>query len=160
MYYVAFREKRKQGGRKVSGIVGRFDCKDHQRVTGTLQTTGSGSAAINAPQPLHPVKASTFCSYKAAFRCIYKHQIAHQQTSLNFESIWQQSLKVLTRYVTTREPKKQRATHQEKYDTEFANYKMVEQCGHIESELWQLCLDATTGERRIHNKRKVEKARS
>jgi hypothetical protein len=144
MYYVAFREKRKQGGRKVSGIVGRFDAKEYQRVTGTLQTTGSGSAAINAPQTLHPVKASTFCSYKAAIRCIYKHQIAHQQTSLNFESIWQQSLEDLTRYVTTREPKKRRATHQEKYDTEFANYKMVEQYGHIESELWQLCLDATT----------------
>lgn len=147
MYYVAFREKRKQGGRRsrgVRGIVPKFDMEEYKRVTNGLQALGSGSNPINAPQTREPISEATFMSYKAAIKSIYKEQIARQQTSLNFDAIWQQSLDELVKHVKTRLPKQRKAFYHEKFDNEFANYTMVDHYGDIEEELWRLCHDSST----------------
>jgi hypothetical protein len=147
MYYVSFREQRKRGGKRHRGVRwtnAKFDFQEYERVTGCLQAIGSGCDSTNAPQTRHPIGEATFKLYKAAIRSIYKHQIARQQTSLNFDAIWQQSLDELGNYVKARGPKQRKATFQEKYDTEFANYTMVEHYSAIEAQLWQLCRDSNS----------------
>jgi Centromere DNA-binding protein complex CBF3 subunit, domain 2 len=136
MFFQAFRELKKRGGRRTDG--GKFDRASYNQVMAAFDGEPR-SPGENAPMPIQsmkPISWSSFDQYKQIIRKIYRTQVLEQVNSLEWERIWQQPLIDLSKQVKLRVPFVRKATYQEKITAEFAPYTIVERYPDIEKELW------------------------
>ena len=136
MFYHAFRNLKKRGGRRVG--VARFDYTGYREVMSNF-TGDPRSPGDNGPLPIQAVKPiswSSFDQYKQIIKRIYKTQKLEKVLALQWDEIWQSPLEDLSKQVKTRAPLVRRANYLEKVTAEFAPYTIVERYGEIEQELW------------------------
>jgi Centromere DNA-binding protein complex CBF3 subunit, domain 2/Transcriptional activator of glycolytic enzymes len=136
MYYQAFREKKKCGGRSKRAIEEeeRFDKAQFDEI---MKTYGASAGPLIAyPTPINPIAKSTFESYKAVIKLIHTEQEARRVCGLHWSQIWLNPCNHLHKLVKERAPMIKKLTYQEKVDGEFAPYTIVERYEEIEEELW------------------------
>ena len=80
MFYQAFREKRRTGGRRQNSQLNFFDVDAYNNV---MESTGAttGGTVVNFPTPEKPTGPAVFNAYKAVMRKIYKKQVAQRVLS-------------------------------------------------------------------------------
>lgn len=136
MFYHAFRDLKKRGGRKSTGAP-RFVRAEYDRVLGPFDGTPRSPGQTPAPvQSLKPISHHSFGQYKQVIRKIFRSQQMENTNSLHWEQIWKKSLDELSEQVKARVPFVKRATYQEKVTAGFAPYTIVEKYPDIEQALW------------------------
>ena len=136
MYYQAFREKKKSGGKRRAQDQPAFDLEGYNGIISRLSSPGSGDDATAYPAPLNPINPCTFDQYKATFRRIYSVQKAKGYLAAQWDDIWTRDLNDLRKHVLNRAPKRKKETYQEKVTGEFSPYTYVGNFDSIEQELW------------------------
>ena len=136
MFYQAFRNQKKRGGKRVTENSIRFDPVDYNLITTKYQTWKLGNSNVEPPEPALPVQNSTMDQYKAVFRKLHKQQSAQRVTSSHWEQIWTLPLENLHKLVKQRRQSVRKATYAEKLEAEFAPYAAVDKYDKLEHELW------------------------
>jgi hypothetical protein len=136
MFYQAFRNQKKRGGKRVTENSIRFDPVDYNLITTKYQTWMLGNSNVEPPEPALPVQNSTMDQYKAVFRKLHKQQSAQRVTGSHWEQIWTLPLENLHKLVKQRRQKVRKATYAEKLEAEFAPYAAVDKLDKLEHELW------------------------
>jgi hypothetical protein len=137
MFYQAFRNQKKRGGKRGTENSIRFDPVDYELVTKTYQTWMLGNSNAEPPEPKIPVQNSTMDQYKAVFRKVHKQQSAQRVTSSHWEQIWTLPLENLHKLVKQRRQSVRKCNYAEKLEAEFAPYAAVDKLDELEHELWK-----------------------
>ena len=137
MSYVAFREKRKRGGKKKEGNNDKiFDFEEYKQVMSSISSVNASGLVANCPQPDQPVGKASFDLYKATIKRIYHIQKSKGHLVANWDDLWTDHCKNLKKIVYERAPKLKKANYEEKVDATFQPYIMVERFPDIEESLW------------------------
>jgi hypothetical protein len=139
MFYQSFREQKTRGGNANKARLDQGVYFDMEQFLGIMDAYGSVSAGplVAYPQPLKPISAKTFESYRAVLKQIHVEQEARRVCSFTWEQLWTSPCKQLHRHVKERAPMLKKLTYQEKVDGEFAPYAIVERYEEIEQVLWE-----------------------
>jgi Centromere DNA-binding protein complex CBF3 subunit, domain 2 len=133
LFWTAFREQKKRGGKKTDKPP-VFDADAYDEVCASFS---NGSVVVNYPNPTKPVCESTFVQYKAVLKSIHVEQRSLGVCNLSWDLIWTLDCANLQKHVKERLPALKKANFVEKMDGEFAPYAIVERYDEIEALLWE-----------------------
>lgn len=137
MYFQAFREKKKRGGRRSDNAnKPAFDVEAYREVVSGYLDPTTGTTLSALPTPANPVAKCTIAQYKATFRKLYNIQKMRGVLSAQWDDLWTKDLNDIAKHVTERAPKLKKESYVEKVSNEFAPYLYVDRYPDIETELW------------------------
>ena len=137
MYFQAFREKKKRGGRRSSNAnKPAFDVDAYRDVMSSNLDPTTGTTAVTLPTPACPVSKCVIAQYKATFRKLYNIQKMRGVLSAQWDDLWTKDLDDIAKHVRERAPKLKKESYEEKVSNEFAPYLYVDRYPDIETELW------------------------
>lgn len=138
--YHAFRNKRKQGGRKKGGRVS-FDPSEYERIIREMgehlrELTVNPEHVI--PDPADPIGFDQMNTYKATVYNIYAEQRRNGANVLSWEMIaGDPNVQEVLNMVKRRKGRIKRARHEEKLDEQFQPFQSLEQVPLVEKYLWE-----------------------
>lgn len=142
MFYQAFREKKKKGGTKEQRSGPKFSIASFEHTMSQYQKLPDGTVVL--PNPDKPAGPANFDSFRHAIRKIYKFQVANNYMAFSWDHVWSMHCDQLFAHVKERVPQKKKETYQEKVDSTFQPYLMVDKYNEIEEELWNDSVKGTT----------------
>lgn len=127
LFYQAFRKKRKK--RKRNSF---FDKDEYEDIM-------SKYASITSVEEVHlenPVEWSTVNTYHAAVKRIWDEQVSRGVNIHSWDHVHTQDVTKVLDWVKNRKHRIRKENYTEKLDHELAPYKVVEDVGKIEEEMW------------------------
>jgi Centromere DNA-binding protein complex CBF3 subunit, domain 2 len=149
MFYTAFREQKRRGGKKNS-TKPRFDPFGYTTIMARFD--GDPCSPGHTPMPVQsnkPMAWSSWDQYRQVLKKIHKVQLQEGHNSLPWKDIiWTHACEDLEAHVKARVAFVKKATYQEKVDASFSPYSIVQHYPDIEEELWRDAMNAV-GHRQI-----------
>lgn len=149
LFYQAFRQVKKRGGKQGSGR-NPFDREGYDALMsaydGIDATNGQAFPMPNLPAAVdyHPLSVPSFKQYMLVLKRIFRDQQNDGVNSLQWEQVWTTACNDLLAHVKKRTPHVMKATYQEKVDGALSPYAMVQHYPQIEQKFWDTSGDDPT----------------
>ena len=138
LVYVAFRNKRRRGGKRNAMGEHVHAPFDHVEYEGILQTWSPENLlqATKIPDPDNPVGPVTMNTYKSVLFNIYQYQYANGIINETWKHIFDGKCRDLIKMVKERSHRIRRANYKEKLNGEFAPFTTYQHFEKCEEWLW------------------------
>jgi hypothetical protein len=139
LFYCAFRDKYKCGGKKTAEPKDSFVTSDYDSIT--AQWSQYQQLIIDGmidaiPDPKNPCHYDSLNTYKTVLNNIWCDQAALNANGLTWELIFTRKCKNLMNMVKERKSRIKRKLYKEKVDHEFTPFTSMAQVGNIEQSFW------------------------
>jgi Centromere DNA-binding protein complex CBF3 subunit, domain 2 len=133
MFYQAFREQKKKGGKRSEQAKTKFNHTEYKEI---MKPFTNAESPAPFPTPKKPIGIESFNQYRQIIKQAHQQQIVAGVNNKPWEFIWDLNCKKLEKHVKERKPAIDKANYVEKQCAEFTPYLIVQHYGNIEEELW------------------------